>query len=277
MEIRLIAIDMDGTLLDPSGNVSPKNKKAVQAAVAAGIYVVPATGRPRSILPPALMTLQGIHYAVTSNGAAVLDWQTGASIASHCLTTKQAVSVVQAVRPYHSVLEVYIAGESYLEEHIYNHLDDYPIPEYFKPLYYSMKKAVGDVLDLIEQKGGVEKFNIPWLSLDCKEAMQSKLEAIDGLALTSSFDNNIEINREGVNKGLGIQSLCDHLNISPKQVMAIGDSSNDYEMLRTVGLPIAMGNAEEHIKELAHAVTATNEEDGVAKAIYQFCNLSPDA
>lgn len=100
--------------------------------------------------------------------------------------------------------------------------------------------------------------------------IKEELETIEGLKITSSWENNIEIMSEGVDKGQAIKMLCEHLNIGRSEIMAFGDNYNDIEMLEYAGLGVAMGNSNDDIKEIADYVTDTNEESGFANAIFKF-------
>lgn len=98
----------------------------------------------------------------------------------------------------------------------------------------------------------------------------AEINQLPGIHITRSAENNFEIMPEGVNKGLALQELTQVMGITMDEVMAIGDSDNDSDMLRIAGMPVVMGNGDEAVKKLAKYVTDTNDNDGVAKAIYKF-------
>ena len=102
------------------------------------------------------------------------------------------------------------------------------------------------------------------------ERQRRKERMLAGGYITRSAENNFEIMPEGVNKGLALQELTQVMGITMDEVMAIGDSDNDSDMLRIAGMPVVMGNGDEAVKKLAKYVTDTNDNDGVAKAIYKF-------
>ncbi|MDF2963402.1 MAG: Cof-like hydrolase, partial [Paenibacillus sp.] len=97
-----------------------------------------------------------------------------------------------------------------------------------------------------------------------------KLEAWGVLEITNSHPLNLELNPKGINKASGIRQVCSLLGIGMSQVIAMGDSLNDESMIREAGLGVAMGNAQDEVKEFADVITATNEEHGVAKIIEQY-------
>lgn len=98
----------------------------------------------------------------------------------------------------------------------------------------------------------------------------AEINQLPGIHITRSAENNFEIMPEGINKGLALQELTQVMGITMDEVMAIGDSDNDSDMLRIAGMPVVMGNGDEAVKKLAKYVTDTNDNDGVAKAIYKF-------
>ena len=100
--------------------------------------------------------------------------------------------------------------------------------------------------------------------------LQEMLERFVTLEMAVSTSGYIEITQAEANKGKALEALCDSLGISLLQVMASGDNANDFSMLERVGFPVAMGNAKEELKQIAKTVTTSNDEDGVAKAIYEY-------
>ncbi len=116
-----------------------------------------------------------------------------------------------------------------------------------------------------------------WLKLGCDSHDTEKLDEIvkelsyyDDLELTNSLPTNIEINPKGVSKASALERVCEELGITMQQVLAAGDSLNDIKMIQAAGVGVAMGNAQDAIKQAADYVTETNEQDGVGKAIEKF-------
>ena len=103
-----------------------------------------------------------------------------------------------------------------------------------------------------------------------KEEALEELNTLSGIVVTAAMDNNLEINKEGTNKGLGLLQLGKSLGISREEIMACGDGGNDVEMLKEVGFAVAMANGSDPVKKAADFVTVSNDEDGVAKAIERF-------
>lgn len=119
----------------------------------------------------------------------------------------------------------------------------------------------------MKQKNCAEKINVFLADLSDKESLREELSSVEGLAISSSMYNNLEINAEAATKGNALLWLADHLGIPREETMAFGDGENDISMLKAAGTGVAMGNASDHVKAAADEVTLTNEQDGVAAAI----------
>jgi len=122
----------------------------------------------------------------------------------------------------------------------------------------------------VEESGKpVEKIQIFYGKMEKLLAVQKELELFDDLELAVSTSGYIEVTQKDAQKGKALEHLCKYLGIHMEEVMAIGDNVNDHSMLVRAGYPVAMGNANEEIKKIAKYVTVSNDEDGVAKAIYE--------
>lgn len=265
--IRMIATDLDGTLLNSKGEVSAATVQAVQRAVDAGIVVLPATGRQLTGIPTAVLALPGNRYAVTANGALVVDRASGRVLHEDCFPFKQALGILRLLEQYDGMPGLYIEGVGYAQE---GHLEKYiqhlssGLINYFR----TSRTMVPNLQRFLESaKSDVEKLTILFMDEEVRQQALAALVARGDSTVTSSLAMNLEINTRTANKGAGLLALAKQLGIAKQQVMAIGDSSNDEAMLRAVGRAVAMGNATDDIKRLADTVTLSNDEDGVAAAI----------
>ena len=133
-----------------------------------------------------------------------------------------------------------------------------------------MREAIKDLCGFVEKSGKpIEKIQVFSGKKEKLESIKNKLEPFDDLELAISTSGYIEITQKDAQKGKALEHLCRYLGIHMEEVMAIGDNENDHSMLVRAGYPIAMGNANEEIKKIAKYVTASNDESGVAKAIYE--------
>lgn len=264
---------MDGTILNSKGEVTPKTRETVIKAMQAGILVVPATGRVLEALPSKIKDIPGIRYFMTSNGAAIYESVNLKPIYTNLLPPEKALEVIKCLEDMHVFTEAYVNGRGYYEKYYYDRLDQYHVPEVFQKMYRDLAQPpVDSLVTLLEQnKMGVEKLVCVWLKEDERLEIIRRMKELGGLTISSALHDNVEINAEGASKGNGLLGLCKRLHILPDQVMAFGDGSNDLEMLKAAGIPVAMGNAIEPLKKAADFITLSNDEDGVAYAIEKFC------
>ncbi|WP_284139235.1 MULTISPECIES: Cof-type HAD-IIB family hydrolase [unclassified Virgibacillus] len=239
-QIKLIALDMDGTLLNKDDMITDYTREVLSQAMDKGVHVVLSTGRWLESCYPYAEALGLTSYLVTSNGGQI--WTVKKElIEEHLLETAKLEKM------YHLGKEI--------------GLDMWMV---------STKGVYRDRLpdDYLEQD---------WLKLGCDtfdkqklEEMMKELSYIDGLELTNSLPTNVEVNPKGVNKANALKTVCEKIGITMDNVFAAGDSLNDIKMIQQAGIGVAMGNAQEAIKKAADFVTDTNNNDGVAKAVKRF-------
>lgn len=271
LDIKLIAIDMDGTLLHSDGTVSKKTIETLENAIQAGIYIVPASGRVRSILPDELFKISGIRYALTSNGAAIYDFVEEKVLHENTIPVEEALRLFDIVSEKDIVVEAYINGKGYMSQKHFDSMERFPIQAHYIKDCRAKKIPVTDLrTHIAKSTTGIEKFNMPWVSNEIRKEFTEIFDKIEDVAHAKSMPDNIEVNRQGANKGGGLKMLCQLLNIPLSQTMALGDNPNDMEMLTEAGFSVAMGNGTNEIKEIADFITKTNDEDGVAFAIQKF-------
>ncbi len=268
-KIRLLAFDLDGTMLQRGNVLSPAAEEALEKADKAGIITVPATGRLKSFLPPCLVRLPFIRYAITSNGAAVYDLHTGEKLSSCLIPTETACQVLEILEQYPIYIEFYVDGQAITREGEPDiAVEKYGLPEEKKLFLQKNYRLVPNLQNYLkENRLCLEKINLPYLTGDIRQAVVQKLQNLGGLCLTSSVQDNLEINLEGCSKGRGLLGLCRALGIEQEETAAMGDNGNDFEMLRYAGFSIAMENGTEDVKKIASAIAPPFDEDGAAKAI----------
>lgn len=271
-EYKLFAFDLDGTMLGKDGSLSPKGEKALTAAAAQGVELVPTTGRILGFLPESLTRLPFIRYVVTSNGAAVYDLSSEKRLYSCLLSWQLAVEVLDILREYPVFVEIYAQGRPVLRRgDLVRAWEQYGFPErkrmYLKKDYLQVQSLRQYIK---ETQISPEKINLPYLPEKLRGEIKERLSQNKNVKLVSSIFDNLEINAAGCHKGAALAALGEILNISRENTAAIGDNGNDREMLEYAGLSIAMGNATEEIKKIAKATTASCEEDGAALAIENY-------
>lgn len=273
MEIKLIALDMDGTtLLADYQSISQRTKAVLEEAIARGIHVVPATGRILGQLPQSIVSIPGINYAVTSNGAAVTNLRSCEVISSNYIGAGSVKKIIKILTRRNLFCEVYYQGQSYSELRYFENTPGInKLSQDLVEFIRDKANKVDNIFDFtIAHAAEIEKINIPFLSDQNQRNLWQKFSQIHGVTLTRAIANNIEVNHRSANKGDGLKQLCKALNLKPGNIMAIGDSDNDLRMIEFAGLGVAMGNASADVKALANHVTLPFNEDGVAHAIEKF-------
>lgn len=269
--IRMIGVDLDGTLLNSEKQLTAYTREVLKKAIEQEVAVVVATGRPFSGVPDELKHFPGIRYALTANGARILDMQKQKVVYENLLSVESSEKVIDILRKHHAIHEFFVDGVGYMNEdglkNVYAYFEDHHMAEYLQ----STRIPVKDVKEKLQtMKCEVDKLQGIFRNQKDKEEALEELNTLSGIVVTAAMDNNLEINKEGTNKGLGLLQLGKSLGISREEIMACGDGGNDVEMLKEVGFAVAMANGSDPVKKAADFVTVSNDEDGVAKAIERF-------
>lgn len=273
-DIRLIGLDLDGTTLTTDKKLTPHTKEVLEACIRQGIEVLPATGRVWSGIPEELMKMEGVHYVISSNGAAVVELATGKAVYTNGIAWDRALEVFDILERYDTFYDAYAEGDGWCEARFYENLNDYGIEPLIQRLVKSSRTCIEDLREWVkEHKSPIEKINMFFRDEEKRQQAFRELSGIPDLAVTCSLTNNLEINHCTCNKGDALLNLGKILGISMEQIMACGDGNNDLEMVRNAGVGVAMENGEDSVKEAADYVTVTNDEEGVARAIELFCDL----
>ncbi len=270
-EIRLIALDLDGTLLTSEKELTDCSKDALRKAIDKGCEVVVASGRPISAIPKELLTFPGIRYVVSANGARIVDLQEKKTLYENLIPVETAEKVLKVFEKYDDIYEVFVDGTGYTQAEGMEKLEHYfprvSMQEYMR----TTRIPVESVMDTLKKfDRPVDKLHGIFHSREEKKQAAKELAEIEGLEVTGAFGSNHEVNAAGTNKGFALRILGEQIGISVEEMMACGDGMNDYEMLRTVGCAVAMENGHADVKAIADYVAEPNDENGVAKAIYRL-------
>jgi Cof subfamily protein (haloacid dehalogenase superfamily) len=268
MRYRLIAIDLDGTLLNEKKAVSPANAAALKRAAAAGAKIMISSGR---IFPEAELAVRGldsVSLISACNGADIFDLTTRKGKGSRPLPPEALDGIVAVLRDSPLFYSLYTHDTVIIEKGIPARFACYKA-------YIEGRFARSVFVDDIRDPGPVAAdgvYKIYAMSPDERETarVRASIERRVEADISSSYANNIEITAKGVNKGSALATIEREYGISREEMIALGDSENDLPMLNYAGLPIAMGNAEPCVRDAAKAVTLSNEEDGVAAAIEKY-------
>ena len=268
MDIKLIAIDLDGTLLNSKKCMSDHNREALISCIRKGIHIVPCTGRTVDGIPAEIKDIPGIRYAITTNGAVIEDMKENIVIDTRMLTCDLALELLRFVDPYRVMYDPYIERRGITESRFIDHLPEFGLTPELQDLVRNTRDICPDIIEFVEKANKpVEKINLFFPDMEERAKLRAELEKRNDILVTSSIPNNLEINALDATKGDAIIRLSSHLGISPSQTMGIGDGENDFTMILKAGVGVAMKNGSKELIEAADYVTETNDEDGVASAI----------
>lgn len=271
--VKLIAIDLDGTLLDSRKQVSQRNLDVLERARQQGVLIVPVTGRPAQGLPQAVLDLPGLRYAVTSNGATIRDLVEDRFLLEKHLTPACSLEILARCAEVPMIREVFREGVGYLTQADWDtlmdrHREDPAMLEYVLGTRRVLPGSLEDFLR--EDDRPVEELFFLTDSPQEKTALRQRLSALPDVSFADPFPNDLEVLAGGIDKGLGFLHLLEHLGIDPAETLALGDGGSDLPLLKAAGIGVAMGNALPFVQKEADWVTATCDEDGVALAIEKF-------
>ncbi|MDD2561115.1 MAG: Cof-type HAD-IIB family hydrolase [Eubacteriales bacterium] len=269
--VRLIAADMDGTLLNEHSLVSRRTAGAIRAARRKGIQFAACTGRfPDNA--SMVMLDAGIEGPIISlNGCVIYDKPLGNILTEHVMlkiTAQCAIDVLESLNEGYFIFAknaVFARYEKNRHHSETDFVDRKEIKDRVK--YYYGREACLDAV-----KHPIYKFYV--YHSEGGHSLGEIREALDCVpthSLTQSSANNIEIMPSNISKGTGLRDLAERLEIEPENILALGDQLNDVPMLEFAGISVAMGNAAQAVKDTAVHLTASNMDDGVAEAIHRFC------
>jgi hydroxymethylpyrimidine pyrophosphatase-like HAD family hydrolase len=256
---RLIALDVDGTLLTSAEVLTDRTRRALTQAEAAEWHVALVTGRPLPIALPVVNDLGLGRYVVAANGATVAEATTGTVLYQASLPGPVAVdAILRSRRAVPGLGLAVTTATGFFKEAGF---------EALAPLSRSEGTIVADALP--DPTAAVHSVVLFVDHLDALELLAALVPVLPaGVAATpSGLPGSVEVTAPGVHKGRGLVELCERLGVAREEVVAFGDGLNDHEMLVWAGLGVAMGNADPATKAIADEVTASNDEDGVALVV----------
>ena len=273
--IKLIALDLDGTLLDFDKKLSKENASALECAAKSGIEIVPATGRFYLGMPQIIRELPYVNYVISINGAQVFDVVKKKTVCGSEIPFERAVSVMKSLDELDVIYDCYQDGWGRITQEHYDKAEQYAANIHSLEMIKNLRSPVPELKEYLkEQAHGVQKIQIFFRDMDLRaEILNSLPKEFPDLVVTTSIVNNIEINSRDATKGNALKKLAAYLEIPVFQTMAFGDDTNDITMLQEAGIGVAMGNANEEVKKAANYVTDDCGNSGVAHAIKHFLEI----
>ena len=247
-KIKLVAADMDGTLLNRDRKITQYTQNVIKKAMAQGVYFVPATGRAVNALPPELKEMDKNHFEMD-----------------------RVLELMDFLKQFDLMESISLNGQSYANKKEMENIDYYELDSNTKAIVQGSRVLVDDLEMFVkEQSTTVEKTTLLFKTMEERRRAADALSKIEDIQFSSSLPKNLEISKKGCNKGDGLFHLAKILNIQKEEIMSCGDADNDRELLESAGLAVVMENGLDSMKAIADYITVSNQENGVAKAMEKF-------
>ena len=268
MTYRIIALDLDGTLLDSKKRILPESLSALAQARAEGVKVVVVTGRHHVAIHPFYQALEIDTPAICCNGTYIYDYHAKKVLDSNPLRPQQAVQVLQLLEQTH------IHGLMYVDDAmLYQHTNGHVVrslnwAESLPPAQRPTLLHVDSLFDAAHSANAIWKFATSHADINQLKAFATMVEDEMGLACEWSWHDQVDIARKGNSKGKRLTQYVESQGGSMRDVIAFGDNYNDISMLEAAGTGVAMGNADDAVKARANVVIGDNTTDSIAQYIY---------
>ena len=276
-DIRIVALDLDGTLLDSAKRLSEANRAALAEAAAKGVLVVPTTGRFFGMMPACIRDLPFVRYAITVNGAQVFDRATDAALVREEIPLATALEVMRVLDRHDVIYDCYRNNWGWMTEAFKEKAADYATDAHYQKMIAEFRRGVPELkahLTATAAEGNVQKIMMFTRLTADPAAMQAIADevsaAFPSIKVTSSTWNNLEFNAKTAHTGEALRRFAETQGLTLANCMAFGDGGNDLTMVEAAGLGVAMANACPEVLAAADYVTLSNDDDGVAAALRHF-------
>ena len=266
MKYKILALDMDGTLLNSRKELTQPTVDAINRLLERGVHVVFGSGRNLPEMSDIHRALNKIRYGILISGGLVYDFVADKPIAVHPVAVDDIMTIIDIGIDERAMIHLHTIRDSIARQADIDHMSDFHMGIYQTMFDRICVKVDDPKKYALEHEGEIIKVNLYHRST---ESRQRSVELLKDRALEMVFaeGSSLEASPRGVSKASGLIELCKALNIPIEETVAIGDAPNDREILQTAGLGIAMGNAEDEIKKIAGFITLDNDHDGVVHAI----------
>lgn len=267
-EIKLIALDLDGTVLTDNNTLSDRVKRSLERAIQSGIEVVAASGRPYGSMPKNVLGIKGLNYSITSNGAAVHD-NSGRRIHSTLVSENDVISLLKITEGHDLIFEAYVKGLTYTDSRYTSNPLKYGCSE----AYVDYVKASHGHIDNMREFIYNHRKELDSIEIICTNAKkrshirQLAEDITSGFYITSSSENFIEFMDKSATKGNAVNWLCNYLDVKTENTCACGNADNDTDMIEQAGFGAAVENASKLCLDCADIIVPSNNNDGVARLI----------
>lgn len=265
---KLIALDMDGTLLDSHKQILASSQEAMKRAHGAGKYVCLSTGRGFAELVDYKEIFPYLSYGVMISGGLVMNLMTNEVIYKKAMTKDQMLKIREVASRDDIMVHILTAQESITAKSQEEHMDRY-LMSIYQTMFDRVCTFMEDPILKVSERDDICKINLYHKTPEKRQETYELLK--DGpFAVAFAEETSLEITPLNVTKGAGLKALCAHLGLDLKETIAVGDAPNDGNVLQTAGLSIAMGNASKEIKDICDVTVKDNDHGGIAQAIDQY-------
>ena len=260
-DVKIVFVDLDGTLKDSSQKISIRNKKVFEKLMDKGVQIVFATGRSLPYTVSLSKQFSTSSYVISSNGAEIYNYGSQRKLYQSVLSKENLNKLSEIIKKYN----LYFIANCFLNSYTNKDFGD------------PGKKHVSAIEEISED---ISQLIVESYSLDSMKLFRRDIADMTGIKISNKSRNVNDSNKilfyditcSDVSKGNAVKILCNHLGIKLEDAMAIGDSDNDIEMLQSVGVSVAVSNATESLKSVASITTNSNDEEGVAVILEKLYN-----
>ena len=276
MSIRCIALDLDRTTLNSAGQLSERNRKAMEQAIENGIQIAVASGRSLDSLPAAVLEIPGIRYAITSNGAAVYDLEERTCLRQYKLTAEAVRDILRWTEEADVTFEAFIDGKPYAEKDYVEDAVRFGAMPQSIPYIQGTREPVENMRHFIQRhEEELDCIDVVVKSEEYKRQLWKILEKqVRHVYITSSVKQLLEISDVNAGKDAAARFLIEYLGMTREELAGFGDGHNDSGLLEFAGIGFAVENAVEECRKAADRIVSSNDGDGVAEGIEYILRLN---
>lgn len=266
----IVFSDLDGTFLTSRKQIPARNLEALGALAAEGIPFVPCSGRALTGILQSILEHPATRYAISTNGAVVIDITTGKALRRADLGQERALDLFEIARGHDVTFDIFASGRIYTRRDVFDRFNGFVSDTLLLASMRAMRTPYdGDTAELLRTLDHIERVSLYWRDPADRDALLAEIKRVPDVSCVRSYPTNFEISDARATKGAALAWLCDHLGIPLGEAVSFGDNLNDVSMIEKAGTGVAMENAEPEIKAIADAITLTNDEGGVGEFILQ--------
>lgn len=268
MKYSLLALDMDGTLLNSKHQISKRTLDAINKAQDAGKEIVLSTGRCIPELREYFSVLPRLRYMVCVNGAMIYDIKNKTTIYSKPIPTNGVADLLSKAHD-DNIMVHFLSTDSVVEKDKVIRMEHYAMGKY-QDMFLNVTTKVDNIFKYFEENPQpIEKVNYYITTPKIRDEVEGLINP-NIFSITHADGNSIEFTAKGISKGAGLEILCKHLNIPIEETIAAGDSDNDISMLKKAGLPVALLNSNKNVHSVSRVCVSDCDHDGCAEIIEKY-------